>query len=90
METDPTPRMYLLTLETCFGPGYSLHKTYTLPRNVEHRLTTYKDSLPSVTGLDHLPLPTYSALELPLLLLVVLATSSRHELPAQIPATDPL
>ena len=39
--------------------GTAQHKIYTISRNVEHRLTTYKDSLPSVMGLNHLWELTY-------------------------------
>jgi len=60
METDPHPHPpnVAVHLEDLLQDmGTAQHKIYTLSWSVEHRLTSYKDKLPSVTGLDHLPLP---------------------------------
>ena len=73
MESDPTPPMCLFTLETScghgFGPVQDLHpllaleaqhgqqETRPLENDCLHRLTTYKDELPLVLGLNPPPIP---------------------------------
>ena len=58
-ETDPPPpppQKGLFPMGTAVDMSTAQHKIYTLTRNVEHRITTYKDSLPSVR--DSTPYPS--------------------------------
>ena len=68
METDPYPQMQLFSLDTCCGHEYSPAQepcpspergssSWVVENHCLNRFTACTDGLPSVTGLDPLPLP---------------------------------